>query len=120
ELLAELPKETVELRPTYDGTGKEPEVLPARFPHLLVNGSTGIAVGMATNIPPHNLGEVVRAAVLMIDHMPPAKEDEAAAEKRRKAALKEVVKIVKGPDFPTGGRLVGTRKELAAMYEEGR
>ena len=67
ELLVELKKETVEFRPTYDGTGKEPIVLPARFPQLLVNGSTGIAVGMATNVPPHNLGEVVRACIALID-----------------------------------------------------
>ncbi|MDC0669107.1 DNA gyrase/topoisomerase IV subunit A [Nannocystis radixulma] len=120
ELLSELTRETVDFRPTYDGTGKEPITLPARFPHLLVNGSTGIAVGMATNVPPHNLGEVVRAAIALIPHLPPAREDEAAAEKRRKAALKDALKAIKGPDFPTGGRLVATRKELAELYEEGK
>jgi DNA gyrase subunit A len=128
ELLSELPKETVDFRPTYDGTGREPIVVPARFPQLLVNGSTGIAVGMATNIPPHNLGEVIKAAVAMIDHMPTAEEkrepDEAVrrglAVTRRGKALKELLKHVKGPDFPTGGRLVATRKELAALYDEGK
>jgi DNA gyrase subunit A len=128
ELLSELPKETVDFRPTYDGTGKEPVVVPARFPQLLVNGSTGIAVGMATNIPPHNLGEVIKAAVTMIDHMPTAEEkreaDEVArrglAVTRRGKALRELLKHVKGPDFPTGGRLVATRKELAALYDEGK
>ena len=120
ELLSELTKDTVEFRPTYDGTGKEPVTLPARFPHLLVNGSTGIAVGMATNIPPHNLGEVVRAAIAMIPLLPPASEEPEAADKRRKAALKEALKSIKGPDFPTGGRLVASRKELAALYEEGK
>ena len=128
ELLSELPKETVDFRPTYDGTGREPIVVPARFPQLLVNGSTGIAVGMATNIPPHNLGEVIKAAVAMIDHMPTAEEKRAADEverrglavTRRGKALKELLKHVKGPDFPTGGRLVATRKELAALYDEGK
>src|SRR5690606_985707 len=120
ELLSELTKETVDFRPTYDGTGKEPVTLPTRFPHLLVNGSTGIAVGMATNVPPHNLGEVVKAAIALIPLLPPAREDEAAAQKRRKAALKEALRAIKGPDFPTGGRLVATRKELAALYEEGK
>ena len=136
ELLSELPKMRGEqdsaglkwFRPTYDGTGEEPVVIPARFPQLLVNGSTGIAVGMATNIPPHNLGEVIRAAVAMIEHMPAAaerkeKDDhkrEELAGLRRRAALKELVKSIKGPDFPTGGRLVATRKELAGLYEDGK
>jgi DNA gyrase subunit A len=86
ELLSELPKETVDFRPTYDGTGKEPVVVPARFPQLLVNGSTGIAVGMATNIPPHNLGEVIKAAVTMIDHMPTAEEKREADEVARRGS----------------------------------
>jgi DNA gyrase subunit A len=139
ELLSELPKMRGEhdghgptplkwFRPTYDGTGEEPVVIPARFPQLLVNGSTGIAVGMATNIPPHNLGEVIRAAVAMIDHMPAAaelkehdtKKRDDTARARRAKALKELVKSIKGPDFPTGGRLVATRKELAGLYEEGK
>ncbi|MBK7825749.1 MAG: DNA topoisomerase [Nannocystis sp.] len=136
ELLSELPKMRGEqdsaglkwFRPTYDGTGEEPIVIPARFPQLLVNGSTGIAVGMATNIPPHNLGEVIRAAVTMIEHMPTAAElkekdaskQEDLARARRRAALKELLKGIKGPDFPTGGRLVATRKELAGLYEDGK
>ncbi|MBK9757309.1 MAG: DNA topoisomerase [Nannocystis sp.] len=136
ELLSELPKMRGEqdsaglkwFRPTYDGTGEEPIVIPARFPQLLVNGSTGIAVGMATNIPPHNLGEVIRAAVTMIEHMPTAAElkekdaskQEDLARGRRRAALKELLKGIKGPDFPTGGRLVATRKELAGLYEDGK
>ena len=136
ELLSELPKMRGEqdsaglkwFRPTYDGTGEEPVVIPARFPQLLVNGSTGIAVGMATNIPPHNLGEVIRAAVTMIEHMPTAAElkekdaskQEDLARVRRRAALKELLKGIKGPDFPTGGRLVATRKELAGLYEDGK
>ncbi len=139
ELISELPKMRGEndgagptplkwFRPTYDGTGEEPIVIPARFPQLLVNGSTGIAVGMATNVPPHNLGEVIRAAVAMIDHMPPAEERREKDEGkqadmgrvRRSKALKELLKFIKGPDFPTAGRLVATRKELAGLYEEGK
>ncbi len=106
ELLSELPKDTVDFRPTYDGTGREPVVVPARFPQLLVNGSTGIAVGMATNIPPHNLGEVIRAAVALIDDP--------------QTSVKGLLKYIKGPDFPTGGRLVATRKEIQQLYEEGK
>ena len=106
ELLVELKKENVEFRPTYDGTGKEPIVLPARFPQLLVNGSTGIAVGMATNVPPHNLGEVARACVALID------EPDATSKK--------LLRHVRGPDFPTGGTLVVSRDELARIYEEGK
>jgi DNA gyrase subunit A len=106
ELLVELKKETVDFRPTYDGTGKEPIVLPARFPQLLVNGSLGIAVGMATSVPPHNLGEIARACVAMID------EPEITSKK--------LLKIVRGPDFPTGGQLVVGRDELAKIYEDGK
>ena len=106
ELLVELKKETVEFRPTYDGTGKEPIVLPARFPQLLVNGSTGIAVGMATNVPPHNLGEVVRACIALIDEPD--------------ATTKKLLKHVRGPDFPTGGQLVVSKEELARIYEDGK
>ncbi len=89
ELLRELDQDTVDWRPNYDGTRQEPRVLPARYPQLLVNGSTGIAVGMATSIPPHNLGEVTNALLALIDdpEAPPAK----------------LMKSVKGPDFPTGG-----------------
>lgn len=106
ELITEIKRDTVEFRPTYDGTGREPIVLPARFPQLLVNGTTGIAVGMATSIPPHNLGEVIRACLLLID------EPDASVAK--------VMGKIKGPDFPTGGQLVAERKELRAAYETGK
>ncbi len=106
ELLVELRKQTVEYRDNYDGTGKEPVVLPARFPHLLVNGSTGIAVGMATSIPPHNLGEVCKAASALVD-----KPD---------LSVKQLMRYIKGPDFPTGGELVADKGELATLYESGK
>ncbi|PRP94150.1 DNA gyrase subunit A [Enhygromyxa salina] len=106
ELLTELKSETVAYRPTYDGTGREPIVLPARFPQLLVNGTTGIAVGMATSIPPHNLGEVIRACLLLIDN--------------RDATVAKLMAKIKGPDFPTGGQLVATRTELREAYENGK
>ncbi len=105
ELLGELGKQTVAFRPNYDGRLFEPIVLPARFPNLLVNGSQGIAVGMATSIPPHNLVEVVRAAVALIDG---------------DLSTKQLMKFVKGPDFPTGGELVSSREEIAAAYETGQ
>ena len=105
ELLAELPKQTVAFRPNYDGRFFEPVVLPARFPNLLVNGSQGIAVGMATSIPPHNLAEVIQACVAMIDGDP---------------TTRQLMKFVKGPDFPTEGELISTRQELAAAYEAGQ
>lgn len=106
ELLQEIRKNTVAFRPTFDGTLNEPVVLPARFPNLLVNGSSGIAVGMATNIPPHNLGEVVDALIYLVGH------PEATI-----ATLVE--RFVKGPDFPTGGRILNTPSELLAIYEAG-
>jgi DNA gyrase subunit A len=106
ELLGELGRRTVDWRPNYDGTTSEPIVLPARFPHLLVNGSQGIAVGMATSIPPHNLGEVIDACVALINQ-----EDLPTAQ---------LLKHVKGPDFPTGGQLHATRKELEAIYSSGQ
>ena len=105
ELLVELAKKTVVYRPNYDGRLFEPVVLPARFPNLLVNGSQGIAVGMATSIPPHNLTEVIQACVALID------ED---------LTTKQLMRFVKGPDFPTGGELVSTKQELAAAYESGQ
>ena len=92
-LLDDIDRDTVDFQPNYDETTKEPEVLPASFPNLLVNGAGGIAVGMATNIPPHNLGEVVDACVACIDN------PEITAE--------ELVEIVPGPDFPTGGQILG-------------
>ncbi|MET0342909.1 MAG: DNA topoisomerase IV subunit A [Polyangiales bacterium] len=106
ELLSELGKKTVGFRPNYDGTRFEPTVLPARFPNLLVNGCQGIAVGMATSIPPHNLKEVVDAAVALIDNPD--------------AGLTEVLKHIKGPDFPTGGQLLSSRRELREVYENGQ
>ena len=106
ELLSELNKDTVDLQPNYDGKGEEPKVLPSRFPNLLVNGSTGIAVGMATNIPPHNLGEVVQAAIALINH--------------RDSSLADLMKHVKGPDFPTGGEILNSRSELKEIYQTGQ
>ncbi|MEQ1507179.1 MAG: DNA topoisomerase (ATP-hydrolyzing), partial [Myxococcota bacterium] len=106
ELLSEIGKETVDFRPSYDGQRNEPVVLPAQLPHLLVNGSEGIAVGMATRIPPHNLGEVVDAAVALIDD--------------RSLTVRDLLKVLHGPDFPTGGRVLATPEELAAVYETGQ
>ena len=100
EMLADINKNTVDFVPNFDETEKEPVVLPSRFPNLLVNGTTGIAVGMATNIPPHNLGEVISAVVKLIDN----KVDED-----RDTDIDELLPIVKGPDFPTGGVIFGTR-----------
>ncbi|HLJ97225.1 MAG TPA: DNA topoisomerase (ATP-hydrolyzing) [Gemmataceae bacterium] len=104
-LMAELRQRTVEMRPNYDGTREEPTVLPAQFPNLLVNGASGIAVGMATNIPPHNLGEVLKAAVHLIDN-----PDTSCAQ---------LLDRIKGPDFPLGGRVVTDRTTLRHIYEEG-
>ncbi|WP_297322632.1 DNA gyrase subunit A [uncultured Bartonella sp.] len=104
-LLYDLDKETVDFQDNYDGREQEPVVLPARFPNLLVNGSGGIAVGMATNIPPHNLGEVIDGCVALIDN--PA------------ITLDEMVKIIRGPDFPTGGIILG-RFGIRSAYETGR
>lgn len=105
-LMNELRYDTVEMRPTYDGAAEEPVVLPARFPNLLVNGTQGIAVGMATSIPPHNLGEVIKACIHLIDSP--------------NATVAQVMKYIKGPDFPLGGRIVTDRTDLRRMYEEGR
>ncbi|MBX3437687.1 MAG: DNA topoisomerase IV subunit A [Planctomycetaceae bacterium] len=106
QLMTELRSNTVEMRSNYDATRDEPTVLPARFPNLLVNGAAGIAVGMATSIPPHNLGEVINACVHLID-------DDAAS-------VAQVMKYIKAPDFPLGGRIVTDRRELREAYEEGR
>ena len=106
ELLSELNKDTVDFQPNYDGKDEEPLVLPAPFPNLLVNGSTGIAVGMATNVPPHNLAEVINGAVALIDN--------------RDCTVAELMKSVKGPDFPTGGEILNTRTELREIYETGQ
>src|SRR5579863_4167400 len=105
ELLADIEKETVDYTPNFDETEKEPVVLPTRVPNLLVNGASGIAVGMATNIPPHNLREVIDAAVLLIE--------------KPETTLKDVLKIVPGPDFPTGGYIAG-REGIEAAYKSGR
>ena len=108
--LADINKNTVDFAPNFDETEKEPTVLPSRFPNLLVNGTTGIAVGMATNIPPHNLREVVAAVVKMIDNR--ILED-------RDTTLEELLPIVKGPDFPTGAMILGT-KGIEEAYRTGR
>ena len=110
ELLADINKNTVDFVPNFDETEKEPSVLPSRYPNLLVNGTTGIAVGMATNIPPHNLREVVNAIVKIIDNR--VKED-------KETEIEEVLSIVKAPDFPTGGVILGTRGSEEA-YRTGR
>src|ERR1700716_2004764 len=105
DILADLEKETLDFVPNFDQTREEPFVLPSRIPNLLVNGASGIAVGMATNIPPHNLREIVDAAILLID--------------RPDATLKEVMKLVPGPDFPTGAYIAG-REGIEAAYKTGR
>ena len=110
ELLADINKNTVDFVPNFDETEKEPTVLPSRYPNLLVNGTTGIAVGMATNIPPHNLKEVIQAVVKMIDNK--VIED-------RDTDVDELLSIVKGPDFPTGGMILGTRG-VEEAYRTGR
>ena len=110
EMLADINKDTVDFAPNFDETEKEPVVLPARYPNLLVNGTTGIAVGMATNIPPHNLREVVSAVVKIIDNR---------VEEDRETDIEEILPLVKAPDFPTGGLILGTRGSEEA-YRTGR
>nr|WP_330361439.1 DNA gyrase subunit A [Butyrivibrio sp. VCB2006] len=110
EMIADINKDTVDFVPNFDETEKEPAILPSRYPNLLVNGTTGIAVGMATNIPPHNLREVVNAVVKMIDNR--VLED-------RETEIEEILEIVKAPDFPTGGIILGTRGAEEA-YRTGR
>ena len=110
EMLADNNKDTVDFMPNFDETEKEPVVLPSRYPNLLVNGTTGIAVGMATNIPPHNLKEVIAAVVKIIDNQ--ILED-------RETELEEILNIVKGPDFPTGGMILGTTG-VEQAYRTGR
>ena len=105
QLLADIDEDTVDLIANYDGTSEEPSVLPSRFPNLLVNGSQGIAVGMATSIPPHNLGEVVDATLHLINHPD--------------ASIADLMKFVKGPDFPTGGLILG-RSGINDAYKTGR
>ena len=115
ELLEEIRYQTVPFRPNFDGTLSEPVVLPSTVPNLLVNGATGIAVGMATNIPPHNLGEVVSAALYLVKSR--IKTGNAYWPKVRIATL--IGRFVKGPDFPTGGRILNTREELIRIYSKG-
>ena len=110
EMLADINKDTVDFAPNFDETEKEPVVMPARYPNLLVNGTSGIAVGMATNIPPHNLREVVSAIVKIIDNI---------IEEDRTTDLEEILGIVKGPDFPTGAEILGTRG-IDEAYRTGR
>ena len=110
QMLADITKDTVDFIPNFDETEKEPTVLPARYPNLLVNGTTGIAVGMATNIPPHNLRETVNAVVKIIDNK---------IEEDRDTDIEEVMDIVKGPDFPTGAEILGTHG-IHEAYRTGR
>ena len=110
EMLADINKDTVDFVPNFDETEKEPSVLPSRYPNLLVNGTTGIAVGMATNIPPHNLRETIQAVVKLIDNR---------VEEDRDTTIEEVLSIVKGPDFPTGAEILGTRG-IEEVYRTGR
>ena len=110
ELTADINKDTVDFTPNFDETEKEPAVLPARFPNLLVNGTSGIAVGMATNIPPHNLREVIAAVVKIIDDQ---------IEENGETSIEDILQIVKGPDFPTGAMILGTRG-IEEAYRTGR
>ena len=110
EMLADIGKDTVDFVPNFDETEKEPTVLPARFPNLLVNGTNGIAVGMATNIPPHNLREVIGAVVKMIDNR---------IEEGRETDMEEILEIIKGPDFPTGAQILG-RRGIEEAYRTGK
>ena len=110
EMLADINKNTVDFSPNFDETEKEPIVLPARYPNLLVNGTSGIAVGMATNIPPHNLSETIAAVVKIIDNI---------VEENRETEVEEILSIIKGPDFPTGATILGTRG-IEEAYRTGR
>ena len=110
EMVADINKDTVEFTPNFDETEKEPSVLPSRYPNLLVNGTSGIAVGMATNIPPHNLTETINAIVKIIDNK---------VEENRDTTIEEIMEIFKGPDFPTGATILG-RKDIEQAYRTGR
>ena len=109
EMLRDINKDTVDFIPNFDETEKEPVVLPSRFPNLLVNGTSGIAVGMATNIPPHNLREVINGVVRLIDDI----------EEDKETTMEEILGIIKGPDFPTGAQILGTRG-IEEAYRTGR
>ncbi|MDR1769330.1 MAG: DNA gyrase subunit A [Hungatella sp.] len=110
EMLADINKDTVDFSPNFDETEREPDVLPSRYPNLLVNGTSGIAVGMATNIPPHNLREVINAVVHIIDNQ---------VEENRETTMEEILEIIKGPDFPTGATILGKRG-IEEAYRTGR
>ena len=110
EMTADINKNTVDFTPNFDETEKEPVVLPSRFPNLLVNGTSGIAVGMATNIPPHNLKEVISAVVKIIDDQ---------IDENGETTMEDILQIVKGPDFPTGAEILGTRG-IEEAYRTGR
>ena len=110
EMLADIDMDTVDFTPNFDETEKEPAVLPSRYPNLMVNGTSGIAVGMATNIPPHNLREVIAAVVRIIDN---------EVENDRETDIEELMDIVKGPDFPTGAMVIGKRG-IEEAYRTGR
>ncbi|MBQ4044990.1 MAG: DNA gyrase subunit A, partial [Lachnospiraceae bacterium] len=110
EMLSDINKDTVDFVPNFDDTEKEPSVLPARFPNLLVNGTSGIAVGMATNIPPHNLRETIDGVVKIIDNR---------VEEDRDTDIEELMQIIKGPDFPTGAEIMG-RRGIEEAYRTGR
>ncbi|WP_312432836.1 DNA gyrase subunit A [Lacrimispora sp.] len=110
EMLADINKDTVDFSPNFDETEREPDVLPSRYPNLLVNGTSGIAVGMATNIPPHNLREVINAVVHIIDNQ---------VEDNRETTMEEILEIIKGPDFPTGATILGKRG-IEEAYRTGR
>ena len=110
EMVSDINKDTVDFVPNFDNTENEPTILPARFPNLLVNGTSGIAVGMATNIPPHNLRETIDAVVKIIDN---------TVEENRETTIEEIMEIVKGPDFPTGAQIMGTRG-IEDAYRTGR
>ena len=105
EMVRDIDKDTVDFIPNYDGEEVEPVVLPARFPNLLVNGSVGIAVGMATNIPPHNMGEVIDGVVMLLDNP--------------EATIEDLMTVIKGPDFPTGGMILG-RRGISDTYRTGK
>src|SRR6187200_2177401 len=113
-LMADLDKETDDFVPNYDETTEEPTVLPAPFPNLLVNGSAGIAVGMATNVPPHNLREVIDGVIWLIET-----EQESGAKLDKTEKLQGLMNFIKGPDFPTGGYIIG-RSGIGAAYRTGR
>src|SRR5262247_336254 len=117
DMMDDLDKETVDFTPNYDETTEEPSVLPAPFPNLLVNGSAGIAVGMATNVPPHNLREVIDGCIWLVEHTHLRPADDEAITRGEK--LKQLIKLIPGPDFPTAGYIVGRAGVLQA-YTTGR